>query len=406
MKGSVRTNQRCPKCGARFRKTIAQDKGREELSMICPSCRTRPVTFFVSIYLPKELEPDPEKRKLRIYRGPSGHPLSSYAEANRLLEQIRRENDERIFLPDNYKPKEIDAFRGNRLFPRWLETKQDKSPLHFRELKRYCGLYFVPFFKHLDMRKINGGHVEDFYLWIGRRQEQLGRQDLSLKTKKNIMTALAAFCRWLERRGTINRLPAFPQVSPPRPPIEWITKEDQLKILEKIPPRHQSIFQFLMTYPVRPGEGRALKVKDLDFERKSIHVCRALSGGEIRSRKNGRDYYLPLLDGFDRSLVKDKHPEAWLFLTSRGKPYSHWYLDKLWREAFKDSGFRYISLKNATRHSIASQAWSRGVRMEAISAALGHTDTKITRERYASIEVESLRSVIEVEVLEMRKKNK
>jgi hypothetical protein len=49
---------------------------------------------------------------------------------------------------------------------------------------------------------------------------------------------------------------------------------------------------------------------------------------------------------------------------------------------------------NATRHSVASQALNAGGSLDRLSAALGHSNLKITR-RHASLNVQKLRDVVD-----------
>jgi site-specific recombinase XerD len=72
-------------------------------------------------------------------------------------------------------------------------------------------------------------------------------------------------------------------------------------------------------------------------------------------------------------------------------------LPKLWKDCLEKAGFNHIAIKDATRNSIASQTVNRGVSMEAVSKTLGHSSIQITADRYAKMEVDSLRSVVDAE---------
>jgi site-specific recombinase XerD len=54
----------------------------------------------------------------------------------------------------------------------------------------------------------------------------------------------------------------------------------------------------------------------------------------------------------------------------------------MWNEACKQAGVQ-IQLKNGTRHSVASQAATAGVPIQAIQGVLGHTDIRTTMGNYA-----------------------
>ncbi len=189
-------------------------------------------------------------------------------------------------------------------------------------------------------------------------------------------------------------MPYFETLSPPQPPIIWITKEDQRKIIEHIQQPHRPIFYFLMYHPVRISEATALKIKDINLQNRSVHICGAFSGKELRSRKNKRWYYLPLSSQFDTDILKDKLQEAFIFTNSKGKSYQENVLRKMWNRAREKAGIK-VALKNAIRHSIASQAINEGVPLDVISKALGHSSLEITKQKYARIEIERLRVMVE-----------
>ncbi len=395
MKGSICTSERCPSCEKNFKKILVDYAGRKETELVCPSCLTRPQKYFIRIYLPKDIEGDPNRRNLRVYSNSDGHALRSYTDAKRLLDQMRREFDEGTFLRQHYQAGEVEAYRGKALFPKWLATKRDLSPTHLREVKRYIHRYYLPFFGDLNLQRLNAGHIADFFYAFPERQKELGNSPLSLRSQKNIMVMLKNFCRWLrDEREIITRIPKFPIISPPKPSIKWITREEQYRTLEAVPEQHKPVIQFMFHHPLRVGEARALKVKDFNLDRMMVHVERAFSGDEIRSRKNKKDYYVPLSHTFDTWILKDKHPEAWVF-TFKGRPYSSLYLSKMWPRWLKKAGLRHIPLKNATRHSVASQAVNRGVPIEKVSRALGHSSMQITADHYAIMEIDSYRCVID-----------
>lgn len=373
MQGKVRTREKCPNCCNPF-------KIIEETDISCPKCNTRPKTFFIFLYH--------YKGKYRISRDPDGHILDSYRRAHRLLESIRREIDGNTFKLSNYIPKEIEEFRGHKLLESWLRLKKEKdlSPLHIRNIQQHIEKYYLPLLREIDCRKINSDLIERFFLSLPSH--------LGLKTKQNIMMMLKNFCYYLLRREIIPRMPYFESLSPPQPPITWITKRNQSEIIGHLQNRHKPIFYFLMYHPIRISEATSLKVKDFNLENRSVHICRAFSGTELRPRKNKRCYYLPISSQFDISVLKDKLSEAFIFTNSKGKPYRGNDLRKMWRKACKKAGID-IKLKNATRHSIASQAINEGVPLEVISKALGHSSLEITKQKYASMEIERLRIMVE-----------
>jgi len=377
MKGKVRTREKCSRCGRAF-------KIVEEVDIFCPDCGTKPESFFIRLYW--------HGKEHRIAQDRDGHKLDSFKRAHRLIERIRSEIDARTFSIADYQPKEIEQFRAHVLLPKWYESKValNRAPSYLRELKRYIKM-FTPFFGPMDCREIRTYHIEDFF----------GTLTGSDKTKENIMDALRTFCHWLRDRDVLLRVPVFPQISPAQSVITWTTKDVQLKILAAVPEKDQPIFHFNIYHPIRPGELRALKVKDFDVkdfdvDAGIVQISRAFSLGIERPRKNKKPYCLPLSSTFDRSVLKGKLPEAYVFLNAIGRPYTASGLRKIWQRACKNAEVPYINFYNATRHSIASQAVNAGVPLHNISLALGHSDDNITRQRYASLNVQKLRDVVDV----------
>jgi len=371
MTGKVRTREKCPQCGGAF-------KIVEEQDIFCPRCAIKPETFYIRLYW--------QGKEYRLAQDRDSRPLDSYRRAHFMLEAIRAEIHERKFSIVDYLPKEIDQFRGHSLLPKWYQSKisLNRAPSHLREVKRYIEKMLTPFFGRLDCRDIRTYHIEDFF-------QTLKGSD---KTKKNIMVMLKNFCRWLQSRDILLRLPAFPEISPAQPVITWTTKDVQLRILAAVPVKDRPIFQFAIYHPIRPGELRALRVKDFLTDAGMVQISRAFSLKEERSRKNKKPYYLPLSATFDRSVLRGKLPEAFVFLNAIGRPYTPSGLRKIWQRACKKAKVPYINFYNATRHSIASQALNAGVSLDRISSALGHSSLEVTR-RYASLNVQKLREVVD-----------
>lgn len=98
---------------------------------------------------------------------------------------------------------------------------------------------------------------------------------------------------------------------------------------------------------------------------------------------------MPLSDTFDKSMLKDKLPEAFVFVNKHGNPNGSEGIRKLLKKACKKAGVLYINPYNATRHSIISQAVNRGVDLNIVPQALGHSSLEMTK-KYATLNVQML----------------
>lgn len=381
MRGKIRSKEMyCPKCNQKF-KTV------EYVAIFCPDCRTRPRSFYVFVYW--------QKRDWKLYRDLTGRLLRSYEDARDLLREVSQKIEAGTIVMEHYFPKISDEYRCRSLLKRWRATKTHLAPTTLREMDRYVNKYFEPFFGPRLAVHLKTADVEDFYLSLPGH--------LSLKTKRNVMICLKTFFNWLSRRETLGRIPVFPSIDVPEVPIHVISRETMARAIEALDAHHRPIFRFMMLHPVRTGEARALKVKDFDLNAFTVHIERAFSLKELRSRKNKRDYYLPIHRAFDISILRGKLPEAWVFTNKTGQPYSSEGLRKLWHRARVKVGIPEIKLYNATRHSFATAALSDGHSLEIISKALGHADRKSV-EKYAKHSVELLRGMFTAPILPQEKR--
>ena len=378
MKGKVRSREkRCPHGHGLL--TID-----EEVDIYCQACGYRPKTFYLDLFW--------EGEQLKIGRNVDGRILATYRQAHRLLETIRSEIDAGTFSPSRYIPKRAAEYRGALLIPKWLATKADKAPTTRREYQRYADTYLLPFFGSKDLRDVRSGDFEEFREWLKDRQGSLGRKALSLKTEKNIFTAVRNLCGWLHRREIIARLPELPAIAPPEPIIECISRDDQLKALAMMQRHHRPIFEFLIFHPVRTGEARALRRKHFNLDDMTVHIAEAWSLKEIRSRKSKKDYYLPISAQFDLAVLEGKQTDDFVFLNEPGRPYKAENIRRIWHRACKKAGVPRIKLYNGTRHSTATDTLRRSGSLYKVSKLLGHSSQRMT-EKYAKHDVELLRGL-------------
>ncbi len=116
-----------------------------------------------------------------------------------------------------------------------------------------------------------------------------------------------------------------------------------------------------------------LKISDIDFERKTIH---------IRQSKYKKDRIVPLSDYIAKGLKKYlrvEHPHVWLF---NGKEpdgrYSPRGLAWIMREALKKTTIQKKVNLHSLRHSYATHLLEDGVNIVTIKELLGHATIQTT----------------------------
>ncbi len=188
-------------------------------------------------------------------------------------------------------------------------------------------------------------------------------------------------------------MPSFPTISIPEPKWKWLSEEQQAEIFKHIPKDDLPIFVFMSLHGVRPGEARALKVSDVNFNNQSITIQRAMTRNIITTTKNKKIRVIPIHPDFIDNLKKlcqNKLPSAFVFTYSKTKRnYSETVLRTIWKKATKKAGIE-ITMYEALRHSWASQRVGK-VPLYLISKALGHSDLKVTQ-RYAHTNIDDLRA--------------
>jgi integrase len=381
MNGVIRTREKCAHCGQSFVDGLV---GRER-DLVCPCGRT-PRTYYIYIYWPAPGEnPD---RKIYEYKQIQ---FKDYEFTSRILTQMRNEIHDKLFDIHDYLPKSLAQFTPRKLVVKFYRAKFKKglAPTTRHALRGHIRNYLSPGAQRLkltDCREIRTHHVEDFYNNLPGT--------ISLKTKENIMTNLQSFTTWLYNREILGRRPQYPVISVPRPIPRWTKQSTALQALPCVPTHDRPVIHFMLFHPLRSGEVCMLRRKDFHLDEGFIHVHKALSLGEERTRKNKKEYLCALAEKFDRGILNDKLPEARVFLNSIGNHYTSNHLKKIWRKACETAGIEYIPLKYAGRTTIATTAINNGESIEAVAGALGDS-VEVTRTHYAHLGVEAMRGVID-----------
>lgn len=369
----IRTKEVCPKCNQKFTHI-------KKVGFICTLCETRPLKFFIDLWW--------QKKRYKIYSDEKGQPLDSYQRALNLLFHINHEIDNHTFDPSRYIKAEQTRFYFSNFSKVWIDEKLReveqglKAFSYVRELIAYRDKYFIPFFGTRDIREIRRYDIDEFKARLP--------EHLSPKTIKNILNALKNFFYTAYNKEIIKEISSFPTIHVPEfSDWKWIDAETQIKIIDAIPDPHKPIFIFLFLHGCRPGEARALKIKDINFITKTIKIRRTFSLNQLReTTKQKKQNTIPVHPEFMPYLIhiaKSSLPEAFVFTHYRtGRPYNGETLRKIWRRALKATQLEKTGLRlyDASRHSFASQLINVGIPLNIVSKLLGHSSIKMTQ-RYA-----------------------
>ncbi|MDW8002976.1 MAG: site-specific integrase [Deltaproteobacteria bacterium] len=179
----------------------------------------------------------------------------------------------------------------------------------------------IEFFGNSGVREIRKAHIVKY-------KEVLEQRELSNKTVKNYLDTLKAFFNYLEKESDlISEVAQFPRVCVSAPQFRWFSNETQIQIFEAVATEHKSIFAFLFLTGCRPGEARALKVKDVDLHKAVITLTSAFSGKEIKDKRKGKKS-IPVIIPIHEQLypflidcIRDKAPDSFVFINPRTKRF-------------------------------------------------------------------------------------
>lgn len=387
LKGRIRPIGRhsttCEHCGERTRYI----ENIDDKVFRCVKCFVPPTRFCVDVHF--------SGKRYRIYSDAHGTPLDTYERAFKLLATISESIRERTFDPSRYVKSVKSDFLFEVQIERWLAGKDKEvrlgniAPSSVRAIRSHLTNHILPWFKGRDVREIRNISIKEFYYQLPEPPA------LSSKSVKNILGDLQSFFNSLELDEVIPKAPLFPAVTVDDPEIKWCDRNTQDAILAGIPEQHRPILFFLTRQGCRPGEVLALQWADVDLTAETLTIRRTVSDRRVKDKPKNKKVTPRLLHPENVELLRNMRkgfPSANIFVNPEtGRPYLLDKLEQLWNAGAEKAG-KSLELYQGTRHSVASQATSDGVDINAVKAALGHSDIRMTQ-KYAHADLEAQRRV-------------
>lgn len=297
-------------------------------------------------------------------------PFFTKARGEKYLGVAQQQIDREELDPANWQAD--SPVLVERKAPAWLISagrRVSKKTLQMYSTAVYK--YIIPLIGKKDVRKLKHGDMQDLYdLLLDRHTNEIGYK---------VMSTLRTMLRDLYRREDIFRVPPFPVLtrSSEKKVVEYLTLEQQDKLLDAIPERHRPIFEFGMEFGLRTQEVRAIQWDCIKDGR--VLIKRAFSENALKGTKTGDERSLILTTNGRRILdnAKQNTSVSYVFVRPDGKPYTNKNINATWRGAEKTAGI-YCKLQNAMRHSLACQLLDKGVPIETVMQILGHKTIKMT----------------------------
>ncbi|MDK2742554.1 MAG: site-specific integrase [Nitrospira sp. BO4] len=189
-------------------------------------------------------------------------------------------------------------------------------------------------------------------------------------------------------------------MQPDLSPLTWEQKqafESKLRELESsglLSPAYSMLLSTYLKAGLRPSEGRALQVGDIDFMARRLRVERAATlSGAIKSTKTGETRWVDLSDGLLSDLktyltlrhvedIAQGRESLWLFPSKAGTLLDESHVVRTFHRVLDAAGlprFRVYDL----RHTFASLLLSSNIPLLYVSHQLGHAKPTMTLKYYA-----------------------
>jgi integrase len=239
-------------------------------------------------------------------------------------------------------------------------------------------------------RKIEAITPEEIELWIGGYSG-------SNRTRQKYLVCLGSI---FKRAMKVHGLPRNPADVVERPRVRRAAKIDVLRPEEVLAlvraaqsEQDAAIFHTAAFAGLRMGELLALRWRDVDFTRRTIHVRENWTQGETTTPKGGTERAVPMAEEVAQRLARLGQRDHFtadddlVFCTPRGQHVGYKSLKERYRAALRMAGvredFRFHNLRHTFGSTVIRHADSREV-ME----WMGHADLTTTRRYLAFVDRE------------------
>lgn len=358
MSGTIRTYQKCLRCGEKF----GTSNGLNGPIFCKNGCGTQPTKYFIRI------------KGKNHFNDKKGNTLHYYPAAVALLGGIRDEIYRGVYDPDAYRKQSKTTFEA---FWKRFQGQYRGGVGTYDKLRAISN--HLKFYHDMQVKEIRAFHIADWW-------SELRESGLSPHYRNDILQWLTRFFRVAYAEEIIEEMPRrFPEPeSLPEPEVtEYLTLNEQLKVLDALPDLDRPIFDFLFLTGCRVNEACALQRPDINWNTGRVFLNNTVKrDGSIGVVKNKKRRVIPISHDLDKCLkkaLKRENFDRFIFINKWGRRYSDDYL----RDTFNDTclntiGWK-IKLKNATRHSLGMRLAELGYTMDEIREILNQSNTRVTK---------------------------
>jgi len=317
-------------------------------------------------------------------------------EVQRRLSKARRQLEEQGILGDERQT--VEAFLG-----RWLTHMESRvRPRTYADYEGVVNNHLIPALGKTRLVKLTVSNVQEM---LDQKAGKFSPRTVA-KIRGVLRQALNDAITW----GNLPRNPAV-AAEPPRQQkyrINPFTKEEAGKFLEAVRgERLEALYTTVLALGLRRGEALGLKWEDIDLEKGSLTVNRALQRQkgkglvfvEPKSESSRRTVALP---GFAVESLKEhrnrqleerlKAGSEWedydlAFPSERGTPLAPDNLHRSFHRILERAKLRKVRFHDL-RHAAATFLLAQGLPPRVIMETLGHSQISLTMNTYAHVSAE------------------
>lgn len=259
--------------------------------------------------------------------------------------------------------------------------------------------------------------------WSKQFEVRNGRE-ASRQSLRAAHTALSGLYRYLVNQGLLTdengRPVANPMMAIDPPKIsrrrnDWLRTDDDNELLDETPMDVQEaiLVHFPRRTGLRIGEILALRVEDVDLTSRTVYVNDSKTDSGIREvpiaeslvrrikewnayvetkigrPRKGRDRFL-----CTTRVGRWKDASGQVLTSDPGQPMKPQQVERIVRRVGERAGIQRLT-PHRLRRTYASQLLNAGMRLESVSVLLGHADSRVTQQSYASLTPATVRREFE-----------
>lgn len=276
-------------------------------------------------------------------------------------------------------------------------------------------LYIIPALGDRDIKSLAWADVKNLIVekqrdgYILKREGKGIRKAYSANTLRLIRATLSTVLSEAAEEGIIVTNPLIGQrqrrrgMKPPSVEVSVLSWEQKAAFESKIinmlsegrlPQSYANILLLMLHTGLRPSEARALKLGDIDFLTKRLHVERAATDdGGIKGTKTGESRWVDLgeqtverirnhITWIEAEAIARGKESEWLFPSETGTILDDRHIARAMRKVMGEAGLPSFSPYDL-RHTFASLLLSAGVPLLYVAQQLGHAKPTITLKYYA-----------------------